>query len=502
MGAEASLNLDVLMAPGTEVGEFVIEQKLGEGGMGAVFAARHPLIGKRVAVKVLSPALAASAEAVERFVREARSVNEIGHRNIVDIFSFGKLPAGLHYYIMEHLDGRSLHDELARLGRPLTFQECQPYMRPVFSALAAAHARGIVHRDLKPENIYVVDQDGPPLIKLLDFGIAKLATDGSGGSFKTRTGVPMGTPYYMSPEQCLGRGVDQRSDIYALGIIVYQMVTGRLPFSAESYLEVLQQQLHSQAEPPGQVASVPPHVERAIQWAMQKDAAFRPQTVEQFWEALEGKGATIVQSMATMPATGATAPSLPGDYFTQPGITRGPAAPPSAGRKWLPVAVAGVVVVVGIGLFLALQSGAPGPVATSPAPATPAAAPPAAPAAAPVAAPMPAMGLLRVDVTPADSTMTVDGAGMVAGQDVSVPAGAHKIHLKREGYAPLEHSVDVVADRRVGLQLSLEKLAVAAKPKAPAAAAPRRPRAPTAAPKPRGTKLRDKDDTAKPSWMQ
>jgi eukaryotic-like serine/threonine-protein kinase len=499
MGSEASLNLDVLLAPGAVVGDYVVQRKLGEGGMGAVFAARHPLIGKRVAIKVLSPSLASSPEAVERFIREARSVNEIGHRNIVDIFGFGQLPMGLHYYVMEHLDGRSLHDELLRLARPLTLPEIHTYMRPVFSALSAAHARGVVHRDLKPENIYVVDQgtgqDGGVLIKLLDFGIAKLATDG-GGSFKTRTGVPMGTPYYMSPEQCLGRGVDQRTDIYALGIILYQMVTGRLPFSAESYLEVLQQQLHSQAEPPGQVAAVPQHVERAIQWAMQKDAALRPQTVDQLWEALEGKAATVVQPAPTLAAS-APAPSLPGDYFTQPGITRAPvvqAAP--ASRRWWPVAAAAAVVVVGLVAFVALRPRAPAPQAA----AAPASAPAPAHAPQPSAVPPPtaAKGILRVDITPADAKLTLDGAAAETASDVPVAVGTHRIRLERGGFSPLEQSVEVAADRRVGLQLSLQPVPAAVAAPAP----PRRVRATHATtPKARGTKLRDKDDTARPSWM-
>jgi len=495
MGAD--LNLDTLLTPGTKVGDYIVERKLGEGGMGAVFAARHPLIGKKVAIKVLSPALASSSEAVERFVREARSVNEIGHRNIVDIFLFDKLDNGLSYYVMEHLEGRSLHDELLRLGRPLTMPEIAVYIRPVISALTAAHARGIVHRDLKPENIYVVDTDTGPIIKLLDFGIAKLATDGT-SSFKTRTGVPMGTPYYMSPEQCLGRGVDQRSDIYALGIILYQMATGRLPFSAESYLEVLQQQLHSQAEAAGQIAAVPPHVERAIQWAMQKDAALRPQTVEQLWEALEGKGVSVAERpAATLPA-GGPAPSLPGDYFTQPGITQAPAMQPAGGKKWLPlVAVAGVVA-LGLGAFLALRGKAPeaqAPIVSAPA---------GIPAPVASAQPPPAVssaGVLRVDITPSDARLSVDGNAGATGQDVPVPAGTHRIRLEREGYVPIEQDIEIGANRRVSLQLALEK-AVAAPAEPAQARTPARPTRPAARPKAKNTRLRDKDDTAKPSWAE
>src|SRR5262252_1294511 len=200
-----------------EVGEYRVLRKIGEGGMGAVYAAVHPVIGKRVAIKVLAPHIASNPELVRRFVDEARAVNKIGHPNIVDIFSFGWLPDRRHYFAMEFLDGQSLAERIKRGS----FQpdEARRLLRHICQALEAAHRQGIVHRDLKPDNIWVVEpQHSDSYAKLLDFGIAKLVGDNDTGT-RTQTGVLMGTPAYMSPEQCKGAGVDHRTDIYALGMI-------------------------------------------------------------------------------------------------------------------------------------------------------------------------------------------------------------------------------------------------------------------------------------------
>jgi eukaryotic-like serine/threonine-protein kinase len=223
---ETFAHVDKELGPGTTVGEYKIESKLGEGGFGAVYRAVHPLIGKSAAVKILSRQFSANPQMVSRFVAEARAVNQIRNRNIIDIFSFGQLPDGRQYYIMELLEGSSLDAYIAKKVR-LTLSEAMPILRGVARALDAAHAKGILHRDLKPENIFLAFDDGEGgnsiQPKLLDFGLVKLlATDASAstsdsgqGSHKTKTGTPMGTPYYMSPEQCRGLEVDARTDVYS-----------------------------------------------------------------------------------------------------------------------------------------------------------------------------------------------------------------------------------------------------------------------------------------------
>ena len=167
------------------------------------------MIGKSAAIKVVKRQYGANPEMTSRFVSEARAVNQIRHRNIIDIFNFGNLEDGRPYYVMELLDGQTLDALLEERGR-MTFTEAQPILRQLARALAAAHAAGIAHRDLKPENVFVAfDEDGHPTPKLLDFGLAKLLGEGA-SLHRTRSGVPMGTPLYMSPEQVYGKDVDHR----------------------------------------------------------------------------------------------------------------------------------------------------------------------------------------------------------------------------------------------------------------------------------------------------
>ena len=224
------------LAPGCLVGDYQIEALIGKGGMGKVYRAVHPLIGKKVAVKVLNGSLADNENAVKRFTLEARAVNEIRHHNLVDIFTFGRLPDGRWYHVMEYLEGQNLAELLHQRGR-LSSVEALPIFIEVTKALEAAHGKGIVHRDLKPDNVFLVA--GGAAVKLLDFGIAKLM---EGHAFtsgpRTMHGSTVGTPHYMSPEQARGHKLDGRSDIYALGVLLYQTVTGELPFDGPDVLSV------------------------------------------------------------------------------------------------------------------------------------------------------------------------------------------------------------------------------------------------------------------------
>jgi serine/threonine-protein kinase len=249
---------------GQALGNYRVVKKLGAGGIGTVYLAEHPLIGKKVALKVIHRELARDAEVVQRFVNEARAVNRIGNEHILDITDIGKTDAGEHFLVMEHLKGQSLADLLRAEGR-LAVPRALRIGAQIAQGLAAAHAAGIVHRDLKPDNVFLVSRRGEPdFVKLLDFGLAKLIDPGSPAL--TRAGVVLGTPQYMSPEQCESRGnIDHRSDIYAVGVLLYQMVTGVLPFDGQSMGEILIKHVSDPPLPPRAVnAAVPEAVEQII----------------------------------------------------------------------------------------------------------------------------------------------------------------------------------------------------------------------------------------------
>ena len=277
---------------GQTIGNYLVTQKLGEGGMGAVYLAEHPAIGKKVALKVLHSEFSNNQEVTARFFHEAKAVNDIGHPNIVDIVDFGILQAGggreqLVYFIMEYLAGMTL-SQVIRSEAPLPPERALSVALQVCDALAASHKCGIVHRDLKPDNIILLQRGRErDFVKLLDFGIAKLTGGSAMGSHRTRTGIVMGTPAYMSPEQCEGRdSVDRRTDVYALGIVLYEMLTGRVPFVGEGYGEILVQHLTQRPVPPSQFRMLPAHVEVVVLKALEKRADMRYPTMEEFMRAM------------------------------------------------------------------------------------------------------------------------------------------------------------------------------------------------------------------------
>ena len=275
---------------GTMVNSYRVSRVLGEGAMGTVYAGEEPSIGKKVAIKVLKRALATDPAVVGRFKQEAWAVNQARSRYIVDIFLFGELPDGRHYFVMEHIDGKPLRDYLDdRESKPLSLDEAYQVLGAIARGLIAAHGKGIVHRDLKPENIMVMrEEDGRLTAKLLDFGIAKLV--GSAASevaFETAHGAAIGTPYYMSPEQVRGVDVDHRTDVYALGVIMFELFAGARPFAAESYIEIVNHHLFTR--PPGpreRSADISEPLERLILRCLAKDPAERPQGAQEFLEEL------------------------------------------------------------------------------------------------------------------------------------------------------------------------------------------------------------------------
>jgi tRNA A-37 threonylcarbamoyl transferase component Bud32 len=276
---------------GERVNNFEIVRLLGEGGMGAVYEAEHLLIRRRVAIKVLKAELVVDGELVQRFFNEARATSAIRHPNIVEVVDVGRLVGGVPYLIMELLEGESLAQRLDRLTR-LELSDALDFVDQAASALEAAHRAGIVHRDLKPENLFLVPDQRfaqRELVKVLDFGIAKLCGDMAATPVRTMAGAVFGTPPYMSPEQCRGRPseLDQRTDIYALGIILYEALCGRPPFEAESLGELMLMHMNAEPEPPSRLrAEVSPPLEAALLRALAKKRDQRYASMVEFASAL------------------------------------------------------------------------------------------------------------------------------------------------------------------------------------------------------------------------
>lgn len=258
---------------GTVVADrYKLLERLGEGAMGWVFLAEHTEIGKKVAIKVLRPSLCRLPEAVSRFRREARAATQIGSKHIVDVTDFGTTPNGAVFFVMEQLEGgEDLVTALKKAGK-MPWPRVRNIVLQLCEALQAAHDAGIIHRDVKPANFFRMEHDGnPDFIKVLDFGIARLATPND--SIVTQTGVIMGTPDFMAPEQAQGRHVDHRADIYSLGATAYALLTGRPPFTGANEYEVIYKQLNDEPAPPSALApdaGIPSWVDEAILKAMRK----------------------------------------------------------------------------------------------------------------------------------------------------------------------------------------------------------------------------------------
>ncbi len=397
---------------GRTLGSYKIVSQLGAGGMGVVYVAEHPLIGRKAAVKLLLPEYSNNKNLVERFFNEARAATVVKHRGIVDIFDFGYTEDNRAFIVMEFLEGESLADRIKR-GR-LAIDEATRIARQVASALSAAHEAGIIHRDLKPDNVFLIHDSevaGGERIKVLDFGIAKLSKHRDPGASKTQTGQLMGSPLYMAPEQCKGAAsVDARADVYSLGCVMYEMISARPIFDGNAAGEIIAKQIYESPDPPSAfVSGIPSAIEAVIMRCLEKEPATRFASMREVIDALDlatkGKHAVAagkqkayvedavaetvapsgpehllatpvptplpgsVHTPATTPVPGAAYPSAVGPQHASSPVqtTLGTAASEmtggsfaekrSGGRGWAFGAAAVSVLVVAAGIFFLVKGG-------------------------------------------------------------------------------------------------------------------------------------------------
>ena len=339
---------------------YLVLAKLGEGGMGQVYLAEHVKMGRKSAVKVMNPGTVHDADAISRFNREAANASRISHQHAAQVYDFGETADGLIYLAMEYVEGEPLTDILARDGA-LPPERAGEIVRQTAEALQVAHDLGIVHRDLKPDNIMLAKfRDGSDCVKVVDFGIAKAA--GVEAQKVTKTGLVIGTPEYMSPEQIAGDPLDARSDIYSLGLVAYNILTGRLPFNSKTAQESVIMRL---TEPPMRLAQTRPQiawtpaVQQVMDKALQRDAALRYSSANEFGRALSA----AVQGLSAAPHSGAPtviaepAVQIPPPRVAKSSTVRGPAGAGVLARRGRLVAVAGAAVLVVAVLAYALSRG-------------------------------------------------------------------------------------------------------------------------------------------------
>ena len=439
-------------------GRYIIEALLGEGGMGFVYAARHAIIDKRVAMKVLRKDAAAQDEsAAQRFIVEARAASKIGHQNIVDITDFGVLNDGHAYFVMEFLDGPTLGLVVHREKQLQPLRAVRIAIQ-IARGLAAAHEKSIIHRDLKPENIFVLEKDGQSdFVKIVDFGIAK---DVKAGKRLTAVGMVLGTPEYMSPEQATGQETDHRVDMYALGCIVYEMLTGEVPFKGENAPKTLTKHVFDPVVPPSKLRpdlAIPAALEQVVMRTLQKKPGDRYTDMRALIAALE----TVERQLLSGQAAPARRPAPTGlnDRLDE--------VPRSAVPKYVALA-AGAVALVALGgaaltrLSRAAQPAAPTPAArTAPAPvATPL---PTAPTVAPsgaAAAPSatPAEVHIQLSTVPAGAEVMLGSESLGPSPvDVHRAPGAAPVTLTVRHPGFREVTRRVVLDRDQTLQIVMQR---------------------------------------------
>jgi serine/threonine protein kinase len=308
-------------------GRYRLLERLGQGGMGTVYRATHTLMDKPVALKILRSELATDAEAVARFHREARSASRLDHDHCIRVTDFGQSDDGLLFLVMELLDGHSL-SHVTRRG-PVPAARAAAVGLAIAEALAHAHDAGIIHRDLKPDNVFLARRaKGREIVKVLDFGLAKLASDSALGPSITRDGTVFGTPEYMAPEQAEGEKLDGRTDVYALGVILYQLVCGEVPFKSANFVALLTKQVSEEPTPPRERRpdlTIPPGLELIILHCLTKRREDRYATAAEVADALEPFAASDTSQSILLPTREMPLPALP--HGAGPSATRDMAVP-------------------------------------------------------------------------------------------------------------------------------------------------------------------------------
>ena len=337
------------MVVGLKLGDYLVEERVAHGGMGIVYRAVQPMIGRRVAVKVLRPEMASNQQQVDRFLAEARAISAIRHRGIVDVISFGSLPDGRQYMIMEFLEGEALDMVIAREA-PLNFQVALPIFDEILDALSAAHQAGVVHRDLKPSNVFLAQQTNRSrVVKLVDFGLAKQTPLGDPNARTgERASLIAGTPEYISPEQIRGEAATPRTDLYGFGVVAFEMLTKRLPFLGQTVVDTLE--MHARTEAPHVKVfrgDVPPALDDLVYRLMAKKVADRPSSAEAVRQEIQRIMRELRIEATLQPREAPTSPSLP----EIPGLTGigpdlGPALPRRR-RAWVAAGAAGLLALTG-----------------------------------------------------------------------------------------------------------------------------------------------------------
>ena len=476
---------------GERYGNYQALSLLGEGGMGAVYLAEHPGIGRKVAIKVLRSELDHDPQLLTRFLNEARAANAIRHPNIIEVLDSGTTARGASYLVMELLEGEALSARIRRLSR-LDERSAIEIAMQTAAGLGAAHAKGIIHRDLKPDNLFVIPEESDASrerVKILDFGIAKLHVT-AGDSLKTRTGTLMGTPVYMSPEQCLGtKEVDHRSDVYSLGIIIYEMLAGRTPFVSEGFGELLNMHLNEAPPPLRQFApQISAAVELAVIRMLAKKAEQRYQSMAEVRAALAsaaGLPHTVVpeHKLGNTDQLGVRATLAThaddGRPSTVPPTTRTPSGLQGAvGRgttievkrkPWLLYGGVAAVVVVAAGATVFLRKSPPPTQAVVPPTATFVAPPPPPPPPK-----VPTSVRLRLDSTPRGARIVRVTDGVILGTtpetiELAAAPGSLPLRFEKEGYMPALREATVDADSNLSVMLE-------AQPERPSATPGKKPR--------------------------